>query len=236
MTQQRRLLIATDEATKFWGLVQVPPGFEAVRTSGWVETVDAVMYTRFDVVVVTYPFSNQPFRLFVHAVRSRASSCRHAGLVVLTTPDQKNEAAAFVGKGVNRVISVDDSRGLHSAIAEVIDVSPRASARLMVHLQMALGEGQCRIRTFSRNISESGMLLGTTNQLEVGTQFDFEFTVPGSDATVSGRAEVVRQAPVADGEGGGVGIRFVSLSSGGREALSSFLGQVLTEEVGGPPE
>jgi uncharacterized protein (TIGR02266 family) len=114
-------------------------------------------------------------------------------------------------------------------------VSPRASARLMVHLQMALGEGHCRIRTFSRNISTTGMLLHTANQLEIGTQFDFEFTVPGSDETVTGRAEVVRHAPLADGQAGGVGIRFVSLSRGGRQALSSFLGQVLTEDVGPDP-
>ncbi len=226
-TIEKSLLIATDEATKYWGLLPAPPGFSTEHAHGWIEAVDAVMHKAYDVIMVTYPFADNPFNLFIHAVRSRSSMSRGAGLVVLTTPDQKAEALIFIGKGVNRVISTDESVCLHEAINNVVNVSPRGPARLMVHLQMPFGERKCAIRTFTENISSTGMLLGTTNQLEIGRQFDFEFSVPDSEETVTGRAEVVRHSFEQGGNVNGIGIRFISLESESSEALKSYLGQIL---------
>ena len=221
--RRRRILFATDEVTKFWGLMPAPAGFDCDHVCGWHAAVVAVIETKYDVVVATYPLGDRPFRLFVHAVRSTTSRSQRAGLVVLTTPDQKSDAAAFIGKGVNRVIAVDEGEDLHDIIAEVIDISPRASARLMVQLQMPVGDRDYRLRTFSENISESGMLLGTPNRFEVGQVFDFEFTVPGGEGVVAGTAEVVRHTDDQLPEASGVGIRFLDLHGRSHDVLSSFL-------------
>ncbi|MCD4749851.1 MAG: PilZ domain-containing protein [Thermoanaerobaculales bacterium] len=224
----RKILFATDESTKFWGLFPSPEGFDADHACGWSEVVDAATKTLYDVIVVTYPFGNRSFDLFLKEVRSSDSLSRGAGLVVLTFPESLKRAVAFIGRGVNRVISVEETSGLNSVIAEVVDVSPRASARLMVRLQMPLGERDCKIRTFTQNISQSGMLLGTSNMLEVGQRFNFSFAVPESEKVVTGRAEVVRHTIDARDQVSGIGIRFLDLEDQSGQALEGFLKGILS--------
>ena len=97
----------------------------------------------------------------------------------------------------------------------------------MVQLQMPLGERDCKISTYSQNISKSGMLLGTSNLLEVGQHCNFSFGVPESDHVVTGRAEVVRHTLDDRDEVSGIGIRFVDLEDGSGDALNAFLARVL---------
>ncbi len=143
-------------------------------------------------------------------------------MVVLTTGDRLEEANTYVGRGVNRVVSIDDPDGLRQVVIEVIDVGTRTPIRLMTRLSIGIGNRDCQIRTYTQNISRSGMLLDTSNMLNVGQQFDFRFRSPSGDQLVTGRAEVVRHTRDDRERISGIGVQFLQLDDRSTEALDEL--------------
>ena len=104
----RSILFAADGTSELWDLLTTPVGFDLDHVRGFGASLAAVTSRRYDAIIVTLPLGDHPFVHFVAAVRSGDSPCKNAGLVVLTTADRLEEANAYVGGGVNRVVSIDD--------------------------------------------------------------------------------------------------------------------------------
>ncbi|RLE29389.1 MAG: hypothetical protein DRJ61_14660 [Acidobacteria bacterium] len=218
----RSILFAADGTSELWDLLATPVGFDLDHVRGFGASTAAVKSRRYNGIIVTLPLGDHPFEIFVQTVRSKGSPCRNAGLVVLTTGDRLEEANAFVGSGVNRVVSIDDKDGLRKAITEVIDVGPRTPIRVMARLTIGIGGRDCQIRTYTQNISRSGMLLDTSNMLNIGQQFDFSFRSPCGDQLVSGRAEVVRHTRDGREQISGIGVVFLELNDNSAKTLDEL--------------
>ncbi len=218
----KSVLFAADGTSDLWDLLATPVGFDLDHVRGIGASMAAVKSRQYDGIIATLPLGDHPFENFVQTVRSKDSPCRNAGLVVLTTGDRLDEANAYVGSGVNRVVSIDDPDGLRQAIIEVIDVGTRTPIRLLTHLSIGIGGRDCQIRTYTQNISRSGMLLDTSNMLNIGQQFDFRFRCPGGDQLVTGRAEVVRHTRDDRERISGIGIQFLHLDDPSAEALDEL--------------
>ena len=216
------ILFAADGTSELWDLLATPVGFDLDHVRGFYASIAAVKSRRYDGIIATLPLGDHPFEHFVQTVRSRDCPCRDAGLVVLTTSDRLQEAKAYVGSGVNRVVSIDDPDRLRQAIVEVIDVGTRTPIRLMTRLSIGIGGRDCQIRTYTQNVSRSGMLLDTSNLLNVGQQFDFSFRSPTGDQLVTGRAEVVRHTRDGREEISGIGVQFLQLDDRSAEALDKL--------------
>ncbi|MEN8162744.1 MAG: PilZ domain-containing protein [Acidobacteriota bacterium] len=216
------ILFAADGTSELWDLLATPVGFDLDHVRGFYASLAAVKSRRYDGIIVTLPLGDHPFGDFVQTVRSIACPCREAGLVVLTTSDRGEEANAYVGNGVNRVVSIDDPDRLRQAIVDVIDVGARTPIRLMTRLSIGIGSRDCQIRTYTQNVSRSGMLLDTSNMLDVGQQFDFSFRSPNGDHLVTGRAEVVRHTRDGREEISGIGVQFLQLDDRSAEALDEL--------------
>ncbi len=229
MADRRRLLIVTDEQSPLGESVPAMEEFERHSCDGWDAGLSTATSQRWDVIILGYPLGEAPFEDLVDSIRAPESPCALSALVVITTPDRRRELAGYVGKGVNRVVTVEDGSDIAKTISEVIDVQPRATKRLLIQLQMPIGDRKGRILTFTENISTSGMLLGTGNELEIGQKFDFQVSLPDYDDAVTGKAEVVRHAVATRDPTAGLGIRFVSFDDDGKEALARHLERALNE-------
>ncbi len=216
------ILFAADGTSELWDLLATPVGFDLDHVRGFYASVAAVKSRQYDGIIATLPLGDHPFAHFVQTVRSRDCPCRNAGLVILTTGDRLKEANAYVGSGVNRVVSIDDPGGLRQAIIEVIDVGARTPIRLMTRLSIGIGGRDCQIRTYTQNVSRSGMLLDTSNMLNVGQQFDFSFRSPNGDQLVTGRAEVVRHTRDGREQISGIGVQFLKLDERSADALDEL--------------
>lgn len=221
-SSSKSILFAADKTSDLWDLLATPVGFNLDRTYGFEASSAAVRTRPYDGIISTLPLGDQPFDLFVQAVRTPGGPCRFAGLVVLTTADRVDEAKEFVGLGVNRVVSIDDPRGLSQAVNEVIDVGARTPIRLMTRLTIPVGGRDCQIQTFTQNISRTGMLLDTSNKLNIGQQFGFSFRIPDSDQLVTGRAEVVRHTRDDREQISGIGVQFLQIDTHSSETLDRF--------------
>jgi len=185
---------------------------------------DLVLGTSFELVLVSYPVQDLSLDDLIEAVRSEGSWCQKAALVLLAEPDFLEDALALVDLGVNRTISLEWPEGrLHQAISDLLEVAPRISLRVLVHLKVEVTNESKRALYQTVNISRTGMLLRGDQELDPGTRFSFFFGIPDGRRLVEGTGEVVRRTnPIREGTAG-LGIRFIRIAGEGEEQLESFV-------------
>jgi uncharacterized protein (TIGR02266 family) len=97
----------------------------------------------------------------------------------------------------------------------------------MVKMVVKLGVGQVMRMAQSVNISNSGMLIRTTEHFPLGSEVKLIFPLPGITEPLQADAQVVRHA-IPDREGiTGMGLKFVNLAPEHKARLDQYLrGQV----------
>jgi hypothetical protein len=110
-------------------------------------------------------------------------------------------------------------------IEELLHVPRRREARVPVSLAVwaHTTPGSEPGRGTSVNISVKGMLLETTEMLDVGAKLDLTFTLPGAAGTVRAVGQVVREDAPVDGQPARLGVEFLILRDGARERIRSYV-------------
>lgn len=185
---------------------------------------DLVLGTAFELVLASYPLVEISLDDLIDALRREGSWCQTSALVLLAQPEDLDEALALVDLGVNRAISLDwPEARLHQAIGDLLDVAPRISLRVLVHLKVEVSNQSKRALYQTVNISKSGMLIRGDQALDPGTRFSFFFGIPDGRRLVEGTGEVVRRTnPIREGTAG-LGIRFIRIAGEGEEQIESFV-------------
>jgi CheY-like chemotaxis protein len=201
--------------------------FEVVTVGSGEGALGLVRGEPFQLVVVHFPLGEPPFSALLSAVRDPRSPCRHAGMLLLVPPHRLDEANAYVGKGVNRVVALDclPEQLLH-AVADLIGVAPRVALRAVVQLEVRVTEGRDLTICQTENISLSGILVRGAGRWAPGTKLGFELTLPGLSPAIRGAAEVVRRT-VRGREGiEGTALKIVSFAGNGQELVERFLAKL----------
>jgi len=181
----------------------------------------------FDVLVLSFPVTGVELFRYLTRLRHSTSVSRHAAVLLLAAPDRLEEAEAYVGKGVNRVISSDEPpQVLQGAIAELLGVAPRFPLRVAMRVEVALEKGTARTLCQTENLSISGMLVRTPQALAEGTELRFEISLPRQPAPVRGRAVVARRTDELREKVSGVGIQFVSFEGKDGERFEAFVNEI----------
>lgn len=223
-TRQHVLVVGAKEA----GLERVAPMLRRADFS--VHTVepspflhDLVLSTSFELIVVTYPLADISIDQLIQSVRNEGSACHDAGLLLLADPDQIDEAQAQVDLGANRAICSDwnESR-LWQAIGDLLEIAPRVSMRVLLHADVEVTSNRNRAIFQTVNVSTTGALLQGHENLDLGTNFNFLFRLPGG-GLIDGIAEVVRRTNLAREGVEGVGTRFAEIREPSRHRLMAHL-------------
>jgi PilZ domain-containing protein len=110
-------------------------------------------------------------------------------------------------------------------IEELLHVPRRRDARVPVSIAVwsHTAPGSDPGRGVSVNISVKGMLLETTEPLDIGSKLDLTFTLPGSVGPVRAVGQVVREDPTADSGPPRLGIEFLILRDGARDRIRAYV-------------
>ena len=150
----------------------------------------AISERRFTLIITAFPLAGIEFQSFLDEIRAFGSPCRSSGLLAITAPEHLDEATAFVGKGLNKVVSSEASDAqLAVTIAELLHIAPRAAVRADVTLRVRIGTRERSILTQTVNVSRSGMLVRACGAMKIGERGSFSFTVPDP----SGMFEAIRE-------------------------------------------
>jgi hypothetical protein len=222
----KRLLLVGSETPALQRVVPMllRSDFQIHRVDEAGEALRLLGDSRFDLVIARYPLVDAPLSALVNGIRGSISPSRAAGLLVLAGPAHVGDLAAFLGRGVNRVVTLDgpSDRLLH-AVADLVGVAPRRMVRAVVELELWMRRGAQRLLTLTDNVSLSGMLVRGGREFPVGAKVSFELTLPGSLEALRGEAEVVRHTVVGVERLDGIGLAFLAFAAGGEQRLAAFL-------------
>jgi CheY-like chemotaxis protein len=188
------------------------------------DAVEMASKQKFDLVIFDAETGPVALAELVARLRDDASSSRGCSLLVVASPQAAHDARGQIGRGVNRVVNVDDPESvIEKQVAELLDVAPRADVQLTARVVFDLAEGSLQVDGQTANVSLSGMLLQTTTSFEPGQEVVFEFMADTRGDLVSGRGEVVRSADAGREGLQGIGIRFMEFDGDGRERMQALL-------------
>jgi len=180
----------------------------------------------YDAIITTLPLPDMTAMDFLAAVRRPSSASRQTALLLVAGEKAFAEAAALVGKGVNRVVHETDIENiLGHELFQLTEVLPRIDLRTITRLKVQLGWGASSTLCQTVNLSASGMLVRTDQDYPYGTKLGFELTLPGENYPLRGEAVVVRHAESAREKFLGIGVRFASFARGDESRLSSWLAE-----------
>ncbi len=186
--------------------------------------LEVVGHRRLGCLVVRYPLPDMVLPAFLKEVRG--GPCRHSPLLLLAPAERVREARRYLGRGANRVLSLDDAATdadtLRLALTDLVNVAPRRRREIIAQLRFEEGGVPDWLLCRSVNASTSGVLLATQRQLAPGTLVDFELALPQARPIV-GRAEVARNTLSGRERVRGVGLRFLSFSDGAERVYKALL-------------
>ncbi|HLE60509.1 MAG TPA: PilZ domain-containing protein [Thermoanaerobaculaceae bacterium] len=199
--------------------------YEATATNA----LETTGFLTFDAILAGYPLPDMPMQAFLDAVRREESPCRSAGLILLVGQDALEEAQRFVGRGANRVLTVEEFMArLPHILLRLLEVPPRVALRRKLRLEVSLSPSSTHVTCQSENISTTGMLVRTDRSYPIGTQLGFELTLPGDSSPVRGYAVVVRHT-MADREPvNGFAVQFASFAGEDKVRFETLLRKLLS--------
>lgn len=190
--------------------------------AGSFELTDEVA---FEVLLVRYPLPDMDLSEFLQGVRREGNPNLRSSIVLVSPQESLAEAQAFIGKGANRAVSLEEADGkIQSMISGLLNVAPRKEARFLARMEIKIGGGtKDMIICETENLSKSGMLLKTDRRYEQGTRIQFEFELPNDHRPIVGIAEIMRHTMIGRDKVGGLGVRFISFAGDSQRRFQSYI-------------
>ncbi len=201
--------------------------FDVDRFPSGTGALELTAYVSIEVLLVRYPLPDMDLGVFLQAVRQPDSKCQRSPILLLAHGDEAKEAGAYIGRGANRVLHLEDAEEeLQGRVSELLDVAPRKGARFLARMEIKLGGAKDMILCQTENLSSSGMLIKTERRYDKGTKIDFEFSLPDDPRPIVGVAEVMRHTMVGRDKVGGIGVRFLSFGGDSQRRFETYLRQL----------
>ena len=190
---------------------------EQREVSGFDEARAACSETDFSLVAVEsrLPDAARLIRNLRHEPRSR-----HMSIVVLAGSDFDPGELELLEAGANGILRLPATADWDARLTRLCSVPVRREARfpLLFEISTLSGPGWTTQRAQTRNISVTGLLVDSTDDLTVGTDIRFRFDLPES-VEVRGRGRVVRRAPRSQL----FGIEFEDMEGDGVARIQAFV-------------
>jgi len=204
---------------------------DVVRVATPEEAIEFASKQPVDLVV----FDGEPNEMrldeIVPLFRAEASESAMSFLLVMAARGKDADARALVGRGVNRVMHLDEPQErIEKEVVDLLGVVPRAATRFAVRLYTTLDNGIDVAIGRTENVSLSGMLVQTPAIIAPGQRVTYELLHDKQEEAVKGEAEIVRRA-VRDGVER-LGVRFLDFEAEGRERLDAILADIFGELFG----
>ena len=200
-------------------------GLEVDRVSSSKTALELARHVRFDLALLDYPPSGIAMTDLARGLVAAGLPDHRTYVVLVAQPDKIEEARAYVGNGVDAVLSAaatteESAQALH----EILGAPPRLCVRVPVRVEVSLEEGPSLVFRQTENLSATGMLVRAPRALPVGTEVSFRMDLPGARSSIEGRAQVVRHVLDADTQAVlATGMRLVSFKSDHDAQLRSFV-------------
>ena len=224
---QKRILVVGSGSTRLAASVPAfeREGLDVDRMSSPQSALELARHVRFQLALLDYPPSGISVADLAQGLVDAGLPDHRTFVVLVASDDTIEEARAFVGNGVDAVLSAaappeESARVLH----QLLGAPRRVGVRVPVRLEVNLEDGPSLVYRQTEDLSVTGMLVRAPRALPAGTELFFQLDLPGARSSVEGRAQVVRHVLDADGQTvRATGMRFVSFKGDDDARLRSFV-------------
>jgi CheY-like chemotaxis protein len=173
-----------------------------------------------DLIVTDLDLADSTAEALCEALRAN-EALRNVSILVVHGAGEGDRRRAESCRANGHVARPLDAEELAVRIARLMAVSSRAHYRVLTQVTTGERSGERSFFCTSENVSAAGMLIETSEALNVGQALDCSFFLPGRVKLVA-QGSVVRRASGSP-RGHLFGIRFVDLSRRDSEALERFV-------------
>jgi CheY-like chemotaxis protein len=223
------LLVGLDEAAAASVRDALVPTGVAVHCAPDGKTaLDMAPHRRFAGLIAAYPLPDLPMSVFLDAVRRRGSAWQSTALLLLTGLALRGDAEVYVGRGANRVVTVEEAGLVLADLLErLLATAPRVAIRVPGRIEVRADTYVRRVLCQTWNVSATGMLLRGPHTYPPATELGFELFMPGDLEPVRGKARVVRQTLPPREPMPGIGVAFASFAAGDEARFQSHLRRLM---------
>jgi len=190
--------------------------------------LDLISGTPFEIVVAAFPVEGIDFSALIEAMRDPNSVCRTAGMMIVVSDKDLDEAVSWLDRGVNRIVSLEWPRArIWQVVGDLLDIAPRIMVNAQIQISPPPEMARDLVVLQTLNISKSGALLTGFRSFPHGTRFEFALNLPGHPEPIYGSAEVVRHTDKLREGIEGFGVRYLSLAGNDQQKLDGFISQRL---------
>lgn len=199
--------------------------FDVDRFPSGAYSFELTSEIRFEALLVRYPLPDMDLSDFLSRIRREESPNLRSSIVLVTDYAKVEAAEQFIGKGANRVVSLEEADAkIQKLVSGLLNVAPRKAARFMARMEIKIGDGaKDMIICQTENLSSSGMLLHTDKQYAKGTKIQFEFQLPNDHRPIAGLAEIVRSTTIGHEQHAGLGVRFISFAGDSQRRFQAYI-------------
>jgi CheY-like chemotaxis protein len=183
----------------------------------------------YDLIFSQHPLAALDFRELFAGLRAEECESRRSPMLILTRDTRLDQVAKFLdGVGVQACCIDAAPEQLERALNELVGLAVRVKARVMVEMQVDSEETSAYGVFRAVNISESGLLLRSSQPPPLGRKIPLILRLPDEPQPISAIGEVVRHTrPEVEGVRG-AGFRLHSIEAGGRERLAALVAHELS--------
>lgn len=176
---------------------------------------------RHDLLLVREPVPELALEELLAGVRAADSLSSRAFVQVLTDESRVEELTSLVSDRFGVSHWADFGPILEVVSRQALGVAPRVSESLMAEVKTRLASGTVSRFCQVENISETGLLIRTSDLVAVDERVTMSFSLPGVSQPVRASGEVVRHTESA--ESGGFAVRFDEFAGVSQRRLRDFL-------------
>ncbi len=162
--------------------------------------------------------------------KKRTATATAIGQTVIGVVDRTSLDTEFNNLSSDfRAILLAMANRFEKMVNRVVEFSSRTDMRIQKTLSLTYKDDQAFISAYTSNISTGGLFIKTDKPLRLGDQFLLRLQVPSlreplkiscGVAWVRGPEEATKKEPA------GMGLKFIEMSKGDREALKNYLGKI----------
>jgi hypothetical protein len=178
----------------------------------------------YSLIVTQHPLEGLDNQTLLASLRSSSSLCRNSPILSFSDDPAELAALQAIGGALRESLPMDStSFDIGQAIIRLMSMSVRSPLEILVHIVVNKDGKRQLLACQTKNISSTGMLLRTTNELPPNTKLDFSFNLPDNENTIQGTAKVVRKVFPKSERVEGMGVLFTNLDGESSKSITDFV-------------
>jgi hypothetical protein len=197
----------------------------ATETQGdSAKALDRARELLFHALIIAYPNKTLGIDVLLERVRGHLSASHQATIALLGVRALLGEMAAWVGRGANFFVDINEAENtLAHELSRRVKAPRRHALRTVSRLRVKLDVGQRLTLCQTENVSLTGMLIRMAPIFPVGASLSFELVLPGDTVPVRGQGVVIRHTSQQRERISGLAVAFTSFLGKDQSRMANLL-------------